>query len=167
MVPWCIFSYFETLAQEQSLQAIQEILDTYEVSWVAPRGVLGLKKRSTKISMVWENDWKSFLMVVANIYSLYSINHVYIYIHIFVAGKQGWRPLLLLKVYDSVFFRMLVYCQFKKGTGLYTSCLEIVQPPTNLTLYQSRSTWKVRHFYVSKNDICARGNGQFGGSEGF
>lgn len=118
MVPWCVFSYFETLAQEQSLQAIQEILDTYEVSWVAPRGVLGLKKRSTKISTVWENDWKSFLMVIANIYShilswfffqhkIETYDHMYIYIHIFVAGKQGWRPLLLLKVYGICFWILL------------------------------------------------------------
>ena len=40
---------FWDLVKEQSLQAIQEILDTYEVSLVAPR-VLWLKKRSIKIS---------------------------------------------------------------------------------------------------------------------
>ena len=62
-------------------------------------------------------------------------------------------------------FRMLVSCQSKKGTGLYTSCLEIVQPPTNHPLYKLAPREKYG-IYVNKNDICTTGNVQFGGLEG-
>lgn len=64
------------------------------------------------------------------------------------------------------FFRMLVYCQFKKGTGLYT-LFWLFNPPQTSHFTKLAPREKYGIFTWTKNDICATGHGQLGGLEGF